>query len=92
MVRAVGELEYCRAALEIVPTHEPRALELRQHAIDGREPELLAAIEQLAVDRLGRHVPLRALLQDLEDLESRRRDLQAELAKILSFHVPLALN
>jgi hypothetical protein len=33
-----------------------------------------------------------AVLEDLKHLESRRRDLEARFAKILSFHVPLALN
>ena len=59
VVRSVRELENGRAALEVVPAHEPGALELRKHAIDRREPELLAAVEQRPVDRLGRHVPLR---------------------------------
>ena len=89
VVRAIGELEDGRATLEVVAGYEPRALELGQHAVDRREAKLLAAIEQRAIDRLGGHVPLGALLEDLQHLEARRRDLEAELAKILSFHVPL---
>src|SRR6478752_7003103 len=88
-MRAIGELEDGRATLEVVAGYEPRPLELGEHPVHRREAELLAAIEQRAVDRLGGHVPLDALLQDLQHLEARRRDLEAELAKILSFHFPL---
>jgi len=89
VVHAIGELEDGRAAFEVVAGYEPRPLELREHPIDRRKAELFAAIEQRAIDRLRGHVPLRALLEDLEHFEARRRDLETELAKILSFHVPL---
>ena len=35
-------------------------------------------------------MPLAAVFQDLEDLQARRSDLEAGLAKISSLHSPLA--
>ena len=90
VMRAVGELEDGLAAFEVVAAHEPRSLELRQHAVNGRKPELLAAVEQRAIDRLRREMPLAAVLQNLEHLQTRRSDLEAGFAKISSFHLPLA--
>ena len=43
-------------------------------------------IEQLLVDLLGRHVARRAVLEDLQDLEPRQRDLEPRLAQVLTFH------
>src|SRR5688572_25834259 len=92
MMRAIGELEDRLAALEVVASHEPRPFELRQHAVNGGKPELFAAVEQCAIDRLCRQVPLAAVLQNLEDLQPGRSDLEACLAKISSLHLPLALE
>ena len=92
VMRSIGELEHGLAAFEVVPTHEPRPLELRQHAIDGRQTELFATIEQRPIDAFGRHVALPAMLENLEHLQARRRHFEAGFTKILSFHVPLAWN
>jgi hypothetical protein len=51
------------AALEVVLEHQARRLELRQHAIDRGQPDLLATGQQVPVDVLGGHVPRLALLQ-----------------------------
>ena len=92
VVCAVGELEDRLTAFEVVAADEPSSLELRKHAIDGREPELLAAVEQRAIDRLRRHVTLPAVLENLQHLQTRRGDLEACFAEILSFHLPLIQN
>src|SRR5690606_8739155 len=84
---AVRQLEYRGAPFEVVTGHEARALELREHAIHGREAQLLTGVEQQAVDRLRRQVAFLALLQDLQDLEARRSHLQSGFTKILPpFH------
>ena len=90
VMRAVRELEDRLTAFEVVAAHEARPLELREHAIDGRKPELLAAVEQRAIDRLRRQMPLAAVLQNLEHLQTRRGDLEAGFAKISSLHLPPA--
>src|SRR6185503_11825110 len=86
VVSAVRELEDSLAALEVMSGDEARALELRQYAIDSCEPEDLAVLEQRAIDRLRRQMPLAAVLQDLEHLQTRGGDFEAGLAKISSLH------
>jgi len=46
------------ATLEIVLEHEAGGLELGQHPVDRRQADLVAMLEQLAVDVLGGHVVL----------------------------------
>src|ERR1700690_3397377 len=46
------ELEHRSAALEMVARHEAGRLELRQHAVDGREPDILIRDQQLLVNVL----------------------------------------
>lgn len=68
VMRAVGELENSSAAFEIVPAYEARLLELGQNTVDGRQTELLAVLEQQAVDALRAQVAICAVLEDLEYL------------------------
>lgn len=86
VVITIRELEDGRAALEVVPRDEPRALELREDTVHGRKPELLTGFEQRAINRFRGQMALFALLEDLQDLEPRRSDLQSDVAKILPFH------
>ena len=62
--------EWGRGRPVVVLHHETGTLELRQDAVHGREPKLLAAVEQRAIDRLRRHVPLAALLEHREHLQA----------------------
>jgi hypothetical protein len=56
--------------------HEPGRLELGQHAIDRGQADLVAVLEQPAVDVLGGEVVLGLLLlQQLEDAHPRMGDL-----------------
>lgn len=86
VVITIRELEDGRAALEVVSRDEPRALELREDTVHGRKPELLTGFEQRAINRFRGQMALFALLEDLQDLEPRRSDLQSDVAKILPFH------
>jgi len=86
VVLALVELEDGRAALEVMASHEPGGLELRQHAVHGGEPDVLVGIEQASVHVLSAHVARLARGQDLEDLESRHGDLQAGTAQLRRFH------
>jgi DNA repair protein RecN (Recombination protein N) len=71
VVCAVRELKDGLAALEVMSGHEACALELREHAMNRGKPEHLAVLEQCAIDRLRRQMPLAAVLQDLEHLQTR---------------------
>src|ERR1700680_743957 len=65
------------AALEVVAHQQPRLLELREHAIDGREPDVGMILEELAIHVFGGEVALVAVLEKVQHLEARRRHLQA---------------
>ena len=87
MVAAVGKLENCRRAFEIMAADEPGLLELRQYAVNRRKPQLFTILQQQSVDPFGAEVSILARLQNLEHFESRGSDLQADVAQVLSFHV-----
>ena len=61
-------------------------LELRQHAVNGRKADILALVDQGAVDILGRQVATVIAGEDLEDLHARQRDLESGFAKVARFH------
>jgi len=77
VVLALVQLENRRAALEVVAGHETSRLELREHAIDRGQADVLVRLDQPTIDVLGAHVPGRITGQDLEDLQARHRDLEA---------------
>jgi len=87
VVLALVEFEHRRPALEVMPLHEAGRLELRQHAVDRGEADVLIGLEQAAVYVLGAHVVRRVDGQDLEDLEPRHGDLEARASKLRRFHV-----
>ena len=87
VVRAIRQLEYGRAALEIVSADETGLLELGQHPIDGGEPEFFPGVEQQPINPLGAQVALLRVLEDLKDLEPGRSYLESRVAQVLSFHV-----
>ena len=84
VVRPGVELVDRMTALEAVPGHDLGVFELGQHPIDRGETYVLAGIEQGAVQLLGAHVSLGALFEDLQDLQTRQRDLQPGFTKILA--------
>src|SRR5262245_49731068 len=76
VVPALVQLEHRLARLEMVAREQARLLELRQDAVNGREPDVEAFAQQLAVDVLGREVPYLRRLEQVDDLEPRRRGLE----------------
>ncbi len=84
------ELEDSHAVLEVVPSDQAGRLELREHAVDGRKPDVLVRLEQAAVDVLGRQMPRLAPGEDLEDLQARQRHFQAGFTQVLAFHASRA--
>ena len=80
VVIAIVELEDRMTTLEIVPRNEAGSLELRQHAVDRREADFLARIQQVLVNILSARVPVAGIFENLEDLQAWQRDLEAGLA------------
>ena len=48
VVRPLIELEHRHAVLEVMAGDQARGLELREHAVHGRQPDVLVGIEQRA--------------------------------------------
>src|SRR5260221_3324400 len=67
VMRALIELEYGHAVLEVMARDQAGRFELRQHAIHRGEADVLIRTEQPPVDLFGRHVAGAAALEDLED-------------------------
>ena len=53
VMRALVELEDRHAVLEVMAGDQAGGLELREHAVDGGEPDVLVGLEQGAIDVLG---------------------------------------
>lgn len=84
VVFLLGDLEHGMTAIEIVANHQACRLELGQHAIDGRQADVLPGFQQGLVDILGAQVVLaRGILEDLQDLHSGQGDLEARLAQFM---------
>ena len=77
VVRALVEFVDRLAALEMAAGQDAGLLELRQHAVHGGQADVGALFQQHPEHVFGRHVPLRALLEHVQDLQARQRGLQA---------------
>ena len=67
MVRAFVQLEHRGTALEVMALDQRGRLELRQHAVNRREADVLALVDQCPIDVLGRQVATMLAREDLED-------------------------
>ena len=75
-----------------IPSHTPymyrlwssrkNALELCQHPVHGRQPDILVHFQQLLVDIVRREVPNRGVFQYLEDLQPRNGGFEAGFFEI----------
>jgi hypothetical protein len=72
------------AAFKIMARNQPRRLELRQDPVNGRQPDILAFLQQVLVDVFGAHMAQLRVFQYLQDFQSWESDLQSSLAKFLS--------
>src|SRR6516162_1786878 len=86
MVRALVELEDGHTVLEMMTRDEAGSLELREHAVHGRKPDVFVRLEQRSIDVFRGEMTRRAALENLEDLQSRQCDLQTRFAQVLAFH------
>ena len=81
VVAATVQLVDRLAAFEVVLEHQSSRLELGQHAIDRRQSDLVAVLQQLPVDVFRAQVVLGALLlEQLQDAHPRVGDLEADFA------------
>src|SRR6478735_6924180 len=83
VVRALVQFVDRLAAFEVAAGQDAGLLELRQHAVDRRQADVRALLEQHAEHVLGRHVALVALLEDLQDLQARQRGLEAGALEVV---------
>ena len=86
MMGARVQFEHGHAVGKVVTRHESGGLELSQHAVYRRQADLFTQIDQTTVNVLGRQVPVRAVFEDLKDLDARKRHLESCLAQIAAFH------
>ncbi len=82
VVMALVQLEDGLAGLEMMADEKARLLELRQDAIDGRETDVEALVEQLAIDVFRGQVPHLRRLEQVDDLEPRHGCLEAGVLEV----------
>jgi len=74
----LGNLEQGVTTIEVMANDQASSFELSQYAVHGCQADILAGVQQCLVDVLGAemslHVP--GLLEDLQDLDARKRDFQ----------------
>ncbi len=84
MITAI-EFEDRLASFEMAAAHQPRALELGQDAIDGRQSDILVMTQEFLIDILGTQMPLSTIFKNPQDLHPRCRDLEPGLFDLLVF-------
>ncbi len=73
MVVLLGHLENRVTTVEIVTNHKARRLELSQYAVDGRQANILARIDQCFIHFFCAKVVLaRSIFENLQDLDARQ--------------------
>ncbi len=83
VVATLVQFEDRLPALEVMPRQQAGLLELREHAVDGREPDVHAFGQEDLVDVFGGQMALVAVLEQIEDLQPRQRGLQADGLEIV---------
>jgi hypothetical protein len=77
------EFEHGAAGFEMMPLKQAGMLELGQHAIDRGQAGVQSVCHQQFVYVLGRQVPHLAFFKQIENLEPRRGNLEADGLEIL---------
>jgi len=77
VVLALVEFKDRFAALKLAALEDAGLLELRQHPIDSGQPDVGPLLQQHPKNVLGRHVSLRAALENLQDFQARHRGFEA---------------
>ena len=77
VMTAALELEDRFAEFEMMADEQTRLLELRKHAVHGREPRVCTILEQNLIDVFGGQMAHVALLENLEYAQARQRRFEA---------------
>lgn len=74
----LGNLEQGVATIEVMANDQASGLELGQYAVHGSQADIFTGVQQCLVDVLGAEMSLHVsgLLEDLQDLDARKRDFQ----------------
>src|SRR6266702_808976 len=78
MMAALVQLEDRLAGLEMVALENSRVLELGENPVHGGQADIQSLVHQYAVDVLRREMAHLALLEQLQDAQSRTGSLQAD--------------
>lgn len=70
VVAALVELEHRFAAFKVMPHQQAGLLELRQHAIHSRQPDIVASIDHYLIDVFGREMTFVAFFKQLKDFQA----------------------
>ena len=82
VVVALVQLEHRLVAVEVVAHQKTGLLELGEHAVDRGQTDILAFVGQQAIHLLGGHVPLVALLEQIENFQARQRGFETDVLEI----------
>ena len=80
---ALVQLEHGFAAFEVVADQQTRLLELCQDTVNGRETRFSAILREQLVDILGREVAYRAVFEQFQNAQARKRRLEAYRLEIV---------
>ena len=88
MVVVLSLIEFVNrfTAFEMVAVQDAGLLELRQYPVHGRQTNVGAFQQQLPENVFRSHVPLYALVENLEDFQPRGCDLQAIVLEVVDLH------
>jgi len=78
MMAALVQFEYRLARFEVMALQDSGVFELSQNAVHGGEPDIQTLVHEHAVDVFGGKMPHLAVLEQLEDAQSRPRCLQPD--------------
>lgn len=71
------QFEYGFTGFEMIAMKQTRLLELREHAVHRREPDIHILGEQNLVDVFCTQMPHSAVVKDIQNLDTRQRNFQA---------------
>jgi hypothetical protein len=83
VVRAFVQLVDRLAAFEVAALQDAGLLELREHAVHRGQADVGMLVQQHAKHVFGRHVPLAAGLEDLENLQAWQCGLEAGILEFV---------
>ena len=81
VVLALVQLKQRTARFEIAALQQSGLLELGEHAVHGRQPNVLLMFEEFAEHIFRAHVPMPALLENFQNLQAGRSSLEAGTAQ-----------